>query len=141
MKKPYLIIIIAFLCVGVLLFVQASRKGLSVVVTPDELLENQDTNRQRIRVAGKVATGSIQYVVEPKMLLSFSITTPGEATEGVAVPVKYHGLKPDMFQAGRDVIIDGDFTDGTLHAATLLTQCPSKYEAPDPAAMVKESPE
>lgn len=141
MKKPYLIIIIAFLCVGTLLFIQASRQGLSTVVTPDDLVKEPAKQRQRIRVAGKVADGTVEYHVTPKMLLTFSITTPGEATEGVLVPVRYEGLKPDMFQGGRDVIIDGDYKEGTLHATTLLTQCPSKYEAPDPGASQREASE
>lgn len=48
------------------------------------------------------------------------------------VPVLYQGLRPDMFSAGRDVIIDGEYRDGVVVASTLLTQCPSKYEAPSP---------
>lgn len=48
------------------------------------------------------------------------------------VPVLYQGLRPDMFSAGRDVIIDGEYRDGVVIASTLLTQCPSKYEAPSP---------
>ncbi len=51
---------------------------------------------------------------------------------GALVPVVYQGLRPDMFEAGRDVIIDGEFKDGVVIASSLLTQCPSKYEAPSP---------
>jgi cytochrome c-type biogenesis protein CcmE len=39
-----------------------------------------------------------------------------------------------MFQAGRDVLIDGDFKNGTIVAAKLQTQCPSKYEPAMPGA-------
>jgi cytochrome c-type biogenesis protein CcmE len=39
-----------------------------------------------------------------------------------------------MFQAGRDVLIDGDFKDGKIVAAKLQTQCPSKYEPAVPGA-------
>lgn len=49
-----------------------------------------------------------------------------------SVPVVYQGLRPDMFAVGRDVIIDGEFKDGVVFASSLLTQCPSKYEAPSP---------
>ena len=50
------------------------------------------------------------------------------------VAVEYRNLKPDMFQAGRDVLIDGDFKGGTIVAAKLQTQCPSKYEPALPGA-------
>jgi cytochrome c-type biogenesis protein CcmE len=62
--------------------------------------------------------------------------SPGESSSSEAqllkVPVVYQGLRPDMFSAGRDVIIDGEYRDGLVIASTLLTQCPSKYEAPSP---------
>jgi cytochrome c-type biogenesis protein CcmE len=66
------------------------------------------------------------------MVLSFRVNNPagGEDT----VPVVYNGLKPDMFQAGRDVLIDGDLVNGTIEAAKLQTQCPSKYEPVVPGA-------
>jgi cytochrome c-type biogenesis protein CcmE len=34
-----------------------------------------------------------------------------------------------MFAEGRDVIIEGKYVDGTLQAQTIMTSCPSKYEA------------
>jgi len=61
-------------------------------------------------------------------------TLDGGTLEGglSMVAVVYRGLRPDMFSAGRDVIIDGSFEGGSVVANTLLTQCPSKYEAPSP---------
>jgi cytochrome c-type biogenesis protein CcmE len=36
--------------------------------------------------------------------------------------------KPDMFAAGRDVIVEGRLAaDGTIEARQVLTSCPSKY--------------
>jgi cytochrome c-type biogenesis protein CcmE len=66
------------------------------------------------------------------MVLSFSVKNP-EGGEGV-VPVVYRGLKPDMFGPGRDVLIDGDYIGGSIQAAKLQTQCPSKYEPAVPGA-------
>jgi cytochrome c-type biogenesis protein CcmE len=34
-----------------------------------------------------------------------------------------------MFAEGRDVIIEGKYVEGTLQAQTIMTSCPSKYEA------------
>ena len=47
----------------------------------------------------------------------------------VTLAVRYNGILPDMFAEGRDVIVEGRVTDRTFHAETLLTTCPSKYEA------------
>lgn len=99
---------------------------------PSELIARAHaSDLPRIRVGGRVVD-PIQYQTEPVFLLSFSVRDPkgGDAV----VPVEYRGLRPDMFQAGRDVLIDGDFVGGVIKAAKLQTQCPSKYEPAVPGA-------
>jgi cytochrome c-type biogenesis protein CcmE len=44
------------------------------------------------------------------------------------VPVAYRGILPDMFAAGREVVVEGRYGDGSLAARQILTSCPSKYE-------------
>jgi cytochrome c-type biogenesis protein CcmE len=45
------------------------------------------------------------------------------------IPVRYKGVKPDMFQTGVDVIVEGRIGhDGVLAASVLMTSCPSKYQ-------------
>jgi cytochrome c-type biogenesis protein CcmE len=53
--------------------------------------------------------------------------TDGQTT----LPVSYHGVIPDTFVEGADVVVKGslDTTSGTFHADELLAKCPSKYEA------------
>ena len=44
--------------------------------------------------------------------------------------VAYQGVTPDMFVDGGEVVVEGTLgKDGVFHANTLLTSCPSKYEA------------
>jgi cytochrome c-type biogenesis protein CcmE len=45
------------------------------------------------------------------------------------VPVVYRGSVPDLFQSGRDVVVDGRLQNGVFVAVpnTLVTKCPSKY--------------
>jgi len=45
------------------------------------------------------------------------------------VPVVYRGSVPDLFRAGRDVLVDGRLRHGVFVAVpgTLVTKCPSKY--------------
>jgi cytochrome c-type biogenesis protein CcmE len=47
------------------------------------------------------------------------------------VPVIYKGTVPDLFRANRHIVVDGQLKDGTFVAVpgTLVTKCPSKYQA------------
>ena len=57
------------------------------------------------------------------------------ATPKLLIDVVYRaGLKPDSFEEGQGVVVDGRYnaSTGTIHASKLVTKCPSKYEvAPD----------
>jgi cytochrome c-type biogenesis protein CcmE len=46
-----------------------------------------------------------------------------------AVPVVYTGSVPDLFRAGRDIVLEGRLRKGTFVAepGTMITKCPSKY--------------
>jgi cytochrome c-type biogenesis protein CcmE len=45
------------------------------------------------------------------------------------VPVVYKGSVPDLFRAGRDIVVEGRLRKGVFVAipGTLVTKCPSKY--------------
>jgi cytochrome c-type biogenesis protein CcmE len=45
------------------------------------------------------------------------------------VPVVYRGSVPDLFRAGRDIVVEGRLVNGVFVAipGTLVTKCPSKY--------------
>jgi cytochrome c-type biogenesis protein CcmE len=45
------------------------------------------------------------------------------------VPVVYTGSVPDLFRAGRDIVVEGRLANGVFVAVpgTLVTKCPSKY--------------
>jgi cytochrome c-type biogenesis protein CcmE len=45
------------------------------------------------------------------------------------VPVVYKGSVPDLFRAGRDIVVDGRLQNGVFVAVpgTMVTKCPSKY--------------
>ena len=46
-----------------------------------------------------------------------------------SVPVVYKGSVPDLFRAGRDIVVEGRLVSGVFVAVpgTLVTKCPSKY--------------
>jgi cytochrome c-type biogenesis protein CcmE len=78
------------------------------------------------RVNGKVEAGTI--VRQPTGQDVSFLMTDGRST----LPVVYHGIVPDTFVDGADVVVEGSLApDGTFQADTLLAKCPSKYEAAD----------
>lgn len=133
MGKIFISLVVVFIVCGGALVFQATQGTSSLVLSPTELVAKAPSGSiKRIRVGGRVVD-PVAYQTEPRMVLSFRVSNPtgGEVT----VPVVYNGLKPDMFQAGRDVLIDGDYVSGTIEAAKLQTQCPSKYDPVAPGAM------
>jgi cytochrome c-type biogenesis protein CcmE len=99
--------------------------------TIDEFLpRKQDLAGQGVRVAGRVASGSLVKQTSAKGTeMKFAIGEfKGGGEIGETLPVAFTGIVPDMFAEGRDVIIEGRYLDGTLHAQQIMTSCPSKYE-------------
>lgn len=133
-SKAWILGAVVLIMSGVFLVVQATSTKTSVVITPHELsAKPKDLKLERLRLAGKVsASAPIDYQHEPYTELKFTIEDPGTGGGGL-VPVVYRGVRPDMFAVGRDIIMDGDYIDGTFTATNLMTQCPSKYEPPQPS--------
>ncbi len=112
-------------CMAFLLAVTlSSRSGLVYYYTVSEFRKLDGERSGGIRINGKVEDGSI---VRQKsgMDVRFNVTD-GQA----AIPVEYHGVLPDTFVDGADVVVEGGLrSDGTFVASSLLAKCPSKYEA------------
>lgn len=112
-----------------------SSQGFSYYVTVSEFKLKGATQGDRFRINGKVEQGTITR------------KTTGEDVEfvmtdgGASLPVAYHGIVPDTFVDGADVVVEGALRqDGTFEAHLLLAKCPSKYEAaePQPAAAPRD---
>ncbi len=91
--------------------------------TVSELIAQEATiNGENVRVNGQVVPGSVEN--EPGGLtLKFTIVEQGES-----LPVVYHGVVPDTFKVGNDVVVEGHFnSDGVFLANTITTKCASKY--------------
>jgi cytochrome c-type biogenesis protein CcmE len=93
-------------------------------LTASQLLKQAQPGRSYI-LAGTVLAGSVRH--EGKALL-FRVMDPKRR---LSVPVRYTGVVPDPFAAGRGVAV-------TVHEGgagfvgesnSLLTKCPSKYQA------------
>ena len=104
-------------------------------LTINEFLARKDTlANEGIRVAGRVEVGSVtRKMTSSGEELNFRMgdfkTDGMDASQGT-VPVYFICVTPDMFKSdgGSDVIVEGKYRDGIIHAQSVLTSCPSKYE-------------
>jgi cytochrome c-type biogenesis protein CcmE len=80
-----------------------------------------------IKVNGKVIDGTIQ-----KSQLDYRFGIHGVTAANI-VQVEYHGVVPDTFKNGSDVVVEGKYDPQrkVFHATTLLAKCPTKYEPQD----------
>jgi len=135
------------------LIYSAARETSAYYLTMDEFARQRASLAgEPIRLAGRVTSGSVHW--DPKTLdLDFQVqpippkkgataastleASDARATSAAPVEtlaVHYNGVLPDMFADGRDVIVEGKLEQGVFHAKSLLTTCPSKYEAEDRGA-------
>lgn len=125
----------AMLLVGVVAYLMYTGVSQTAVyyLTIDEFAAKKATLvNEGLRVAGRVQEGSVTRRMTPKgEEFSFRLAEFKGQEQVESVPVYYVGVAPDMFKSegGSDVIVEGKFRDGTIYAQTLLTSCPSKYEA------------
>lgn len=96
-------------------------------LTVSELRSCTTCAAQSVRVAGVVQAGSVVNN-EQSQQISFVI-----ADSGQSLPVVYSGIVPDIFGPGITVVVEGHYTGtGPFQAQTLLTKCPSKFQAATP---------
>ncbi|HKQ60552.1 MAG TPA: cytochrome c maturation protein CcmE [Candidatus Polarisedimenticolaceae bacterium] len=113
------------LSMGALLIIGTSKTGgFAYYLTVSEFLGKTERPTEGFRVNGKVQQGSIERQASGQDVRF--VVTDGAA----ALPVAYHGIIPDTFVDGADVVVEGRLApDGVFQAHTLLAKCPSKYEA------------
>jgi cytochrome c-type biogenesis protein CcmE len=155
-KLKFLIGASAIVLAVATLIYSAVRETSAYFITVDEYATAAAEHAGKpLRLAGRVSDGTVEW--DPKTLdLEFVIVpippkeaanlavehaaaTGGDAAtraptsaataSGASLPVRYNGILPDMFADGRDVIVEGKVEGGVFRANTLLTTCPSKYEA------------
>ena len=118
--------IIVFIAIGYLGFM-GFQSSATYYYTVSELIEQgSSVYGQNVRVNGLVSPGSVEQELG-SLTLRFTVTE-GERS----LPVVYHGVVPDAFKVGSEVVVEGHLnSDGVLQSDTILTKCPSKYVPED----------
>ncbi len=75
-----------------------------------------------VRVKGTVRHGSVQWDAT-ELRLTFTL-----GDDQHHLPVRYHGIVPDLFAEDREIIVEGRLGPTGITAEALLASCPSKYE-------------
>ena len=95
----------------------------------DEARASQDRlTGKRLRVHGSVVPGTI---VHQAGTLDYHFRLESKAPRAHAtMPVDFHGIVPDLFKEGAEIIAAGVLgPSGLLRSDRIETKCPSKYEA------------
>ena len=91
----------------------------------DEFLARREAHvGETLRVKGWVRHGSMRWDARTSEL-AFELARQDDSQP---VSVAYHGILPDMFSEGREVVVEGRYQGGALAARQIMTSCPSKYE-------------
>lgn len=84
-----------------------------------------DHDGEDLRVKGWVRANTMKWDARTNKL-DFELAKK-DGSEPVLVA--YSGILPDMFAEGREVVVEGHYTQGAMTAKQIMTSCPSKYEA------------
>jgi len=118
--------IIVLIAVGYLSFVGFQSSATYYYTVSELMAQGSSIYEKNVRVNGLVSPGSIEKETGT-LTLTFTLTE-GENS----LPVIYHGVVPDVFKAGKEVVVEGYLNaDGILQADEILTKCPSKYVPED----------
>jgi cytochrome c-type biogenesis protein CcmE len=80
------------------------------------------------RVSGRVIPGTVVRAGDG-LSATFTITEQEQNLE-----VSYHGIIPDTFKEGIDVLLEGRYVNGRFEATQIFTKCASKYQSEQEAA-------
>jgi cytochrome c-type biogenesis protein CcmE len=118
-------LVIALSVAGVLavflVYVAVAGNGMAQV-SPSQL----NGRTSQVVLTGKVVTGSVAELRDEGVRFRLR-----DVNGGSTVPVVYRDSPPDQFKAGRDLSVRGRLHNGVFvgEQGTMVTKCPSKYQA------------
>lgn len=113
--------------IGYLISTSISKTSMYFLTVTELTDQGLSQYTSKLKVKGNVVKGSI--VRDPNDYLKVDFSIADKDNKGQNLKVHYKGVTPDMFQDEGEVVVEGVIKNGIFHANTLLTSCPSKYEA------------
>jgi len=111
------------------------RKGWVYYVDVNQLLTETWYQNQRVRLCGKVDEHDVA-IRRGAFEARFKLLGLDHD-----VMVMYHGVVPDRFKPGCEVVLEGRLDEtGAFQADLLMTKCASKYQAQEHAERLEARP-
>ena len=99
----------------------SDKKAMAQFISVENLLS--DNLSQRLKLGGIVKDGSIS-ISESNQLECFFVLKEGDAE----LSASYSKTRPDLFKDGAEVIVTGEYIDGTFMLMNFKQKCASRYE-------------
>ena len=123
-QRLVLVVLALIALVGAgLLAAYALRNQASYFYLPEQMQADPPQVGQAVRLGGMVAPGTVEMQADG-ITVTFTVT----GREDSAVPVRFAGILPDLFQEGSGVVAEGRLAaDGTFEADKLLAKHDENY--------------
>lgn len=134
-KQRRLVLILGALAVlglaaGLVLF--ALNDSIVFFRTPSEITSQGVKPGTRLRIGGLVQEGSVRKDANQNVVFEVTDTLK-------AVPVRYHGLLPDLFREGQGIVAEGVLqADGSVQADSVLAKHDENYMPKEVADALKK---
>jgi cytochrome c-type biogenesis protein CcmE len=117
---------IVIVIIGVLIWTAVAHASTYYLTVGELKGEGHAAVGKQATVSGDIVGSSVQWN-PASSILKFSVK---DTTTGTAMPVVFHGPKPDDFANDWPVVVTGSLkSGGSFQANQLLIKCPSKYQA------------
>ncbi|HUQ11499.1 MAG TPA: cytochrome c maturation protein CcmE [Steroidobacteraceae bacterium] len=116
------------------LALRAFEQNVMLFYDPTAITTKTPPAEERFRLGGMVAKGSVKQAAGT-LDIEFLVTDFKHT-----VPVKYHGILPDLFREGQGVVAHGRLQHGVFVADEILAKHDEKYMPPQVAESLKNNP-
>jgi cytochrome c-type biogenesis protein CcmE len=116
------------------LALRAFEQNVMLFYDPTDISAKLPPANERFRLGGMVAKGSVKQTAGT-LDIEFLVTDFKHT-----VPVKYHGILPDLFREGQGVVAHGRMQGAVFVADEVLAKHDEKYMPPEVAESLKDNP-
>ena len=113
---------------------RAFEQNVMLFYDPTQISAKAPPKDERFRLGGMVAKGSVKQT-SGTLDIEFLVTDFKHT-----VPVKYHGILPDLFREGQGVVAHGRMQGDVFVADEILAKHDEKYMPPQVAESLKNNP-
>lgn len=125
-KKIRLVVVLVVIAGALVLLITSGLKNNtgSYLTIKEALAVQKNSTGQYIQMEGNLVKDSTTWDPD-NVILKFDLTDGQNK-----INISYNGVKPDNFDSGYPIIVEGRFdSNSTFAAESVKVRCPSKYEA------------